>query len=951
MAQMPSIAGTAARRVLPSANYDVQGATPAAFGAGVGQAIAGLGEQVGDVDNAIQNFHRIKLAEENRLAEFDRQTQFVNFGAAQTEKLAEARRSLSGPAQGFTQGFTQGFDADAESFLSQVPERNRHEWQARMAQLRGQMSGAALGSEFAQRDAYYKTTIGDTLGKLQNGIMSSPDSYDAYLKQGDEIITSSGLAEQDKLENIKHWHAAAAMGAAQGDLQRDPIGAMQRLGGIDTKYSATPGTPGQYVSPTSAATGDVVNKIIGVESRNRPGAKNPNSTASGLGQFTDTTWLSLYKQKIGAGGKSDAQILALKTDGPLSRQMTGFLVEENKRVLAAKGLPQTDANVYALHFLGPTEGPQLIAAPAGQPVSEFLPQSFITANKTVLQGKTAGEVRDWAAKKMGGTAAPAATATTPFEQAFGTASAGQPGTVVQQTIGTGQVDPRYADLPLEARVSLISAAQRQVHQQEAQVAQAQQKAHGDWFNGLLNDLNEGKAGAADIENATKQGLLTDYDEIHKAQQILASKTKTDTDLSNFNAMLGDPNFAWNPYSDDQKKGVEAAVDAAVKTAGGPAAGGGLVAAQTAFTIWQRTGILAKAGGAALRGGLVSTDPQKIMASASIATNMLSRNPNAFAGVEGQGDIEKAAAAYTHYVNDLGYSGDEAAKKMAAAAQPEARRRFDADAPQREAFRKELVATDLTKTLGGNFATGSQRTAALQDYAELALEYYRGDQNPGAAQAYAKQQMSKLYGVANGRVMKFPPTKAYPPVFGSHDYIYGQAQADIQQFTGKRVDTKDIYLVPLPGRDAQSSPTAEAYRNGGKVPYQIFYSDRSSGQRVDYHIPGAAFTADPAAARVAETPQREAQFRYGAVQGLKPPTLAEVRSKNPQLPGENLFTYQQRLGSLQMRATEQLHATQRAAKPPAASANQDQISKWERSYPRNPGETDAAYAARNPYRPK
>lgn len=827
MAQLPTIASTSNRRLMPSADLKVDGATPAAFGGAIGAGLQQLGDAGAQAGAAVQQFQLVKQEEANRLAEFDRQTTFVAFGSDQATKLEQARRDLSGPAQDFTKSFMGGFDADAAAFLEKVPERDRHAWQARMQQLRAGMAGDALRAEFTQRDSYYKTTIGDTLGHLANGAMSNPDQLDGFRAQGEQIINASGLSAQDKLEYATRWKGSITVAAAQGDVMRDPEGALKRLGGLPRE--AVQGV----VSPTSS---DVASKIIGVESGGRANARSKTSSASGLGQFTDSTWLSLYKQKLGAGGLTDAQILAKKTDPELSRRMTNFLVDANKAVLGDKGLPATDANVYTLHFLGPEHGVDLIRAPADKPVESFLPREFITANKSVLAGKTAGQVREWAARKMGGNAAPPG-----------------PGQSSATPNEPPAVDPRYADLPVDAREQLIGAAQREIDRKQAVAARAEHEAHNAWLNQFMNDLNDGKAGQADIEAARKSGVLTDFDEINRAQTIVEQRNKQMGDLNTFNTLLATPGFTWNPFDERQTKAVEAAV----KNMGGTP--------QAAFDVWQRTGILADSGAVALRGSMISTNPQQVAAGAAIASNMLARNPNAFAGVKGGNEIEQNALLYGHLVNDLGFAPADAAARVAQQNTPEMRRKIEMGKPETQAFRTQILKTDVQGKLGSafgswfdlsrdpKFVSPEQRNVAAQDYADIAADHFARYGDAGAAEAFAMAQMKKLYGVVNGRLMKYPPTRSYPAVGGSQQYILDQAAADIKQVTGRAIDPSKVYLMPIP------TATAEAFRAGKPAPYSIHYLDEVNGQQVYRVLNGKAFFADPAAEARRVGTQRRAEY--------------------------------------------------------------------------------------------
>lgn len=149
--------------------------------------------------------------------------------------------------------------------------------------------------------------------------------------------------------------------------------------------------------------GSRVDKIVGAESGGSATAKNPNSSAEGAGQFIDSTWLATirkYRPDI-AAGKSAQDLLALKTDATLSREMTARYAEENTQFLANQGIQATDGNVYLAHFLGPRGAAQVIKADPSASVGSIVGDAVVSANP-FLKGMTAADVRAWADRKMGG---------------------------------------------------------------------------------------------------------------------------------------------------------------------------------------------------------------------------------------------------------------------------------------------------------------------------------------------------------------------------------------------------------------------------------------------------------------------------------------------------------------------------------------------------------------------
>lgn len=148
------------------------------------------------------------------------------------------------------------------------------------------------------------------------------------------------------------------------------------------------------------------NNITWVESEGKPDAKNPRSSALGLGQFVNRTWLEMIKRLKPelARDKSDAEILAMRTNPALSQEMTDAYAAENEARLRRAGVPVTPTSTYLMHFAGPGGGVKLLRADPSTPVESILDDHAIKANP-FLQGKTASWVIAWANKKMADAAA------------------------------------------------------------------------------------------------------------------------------------------------------------------------------------------------------------------------------------------------------------------------------------------------------------------------------------------------------------------------------------------------------------------------------------------------------------------------------------------------------------------------------------------------------------------
>jgi hypothetical protein len=137
--------------------------------------------------------------------------------------------------------------------------------------------------------------------------------------------------------------------------------------------------------------------------------KNPMSSARGVGQFIDSTFVDTYRKTFPsqAKGLTDARILAQRgtiIDGqtPIEVPMLNTFTRENKNALARANLEPTPGNTRLAHFLGAGGAIDVLKANPNTPVESLVSQDAIQANPTVLRGKTAGQVAAWANKQMEG---------------------------------------------------------------------------------------------------------------------------------------------------------------------------------------------------------------------------------------------------------------------------------------------------------------------------------------------------------------------------------------------------------------------------------------------------------------------------------------------------------------------------------------------------------------------
>lgn len=250
----------------------------------------------------------------------------------------------------------------------------------------------------------------------------------AYNTLGSNTQISQNKADAGSLDNqlasatLGSNTEIAANKAKGGDLanqfasQEDPlkITSLRQQLGLDPSptldrqralYNSIIGQPGAPAPPGGAAANDgsVTGSIISSESGGDPNAKNSRSSASGAGQFIDGTWLDVLKRNRPdlAQGKSDAELLALKNNGPLSAQMTTAYANENATALSQAGLPASPTNIYLAHGFGAAGATKILQSDPNTPMESLVTPDVMTANPQ-YRGKTAGQVVQMFAGKMSG---------------------------------------------------------------------------------------------------------------------------------------------------------------------------------------------------------------------------------------------------------------------------------------------------------------------------------------------------------------------------------------------------------------------------------------------------------------------------------------------------------------------------------------------------------------------
>ncbi len=250
----------------------------------------------------------------------------------------------------------------------------------------------------------------DQVGGSFRGIKFDIDAFTKAFDAVQNVIPS--VAKQ--LENLKvitdlnknSW-VAFTQAVASGDFDR-----IRNVLDTTSRAQIAAKNTADRAFETSLPQGGldaIIERIIWAESKGDPNARPRNrdgsfaSSAVGIGQFTEETWLGLFDKVFPAlADISDSVKLGYRTNEDMSRQMLNALTQQNQAALVNKGITPDATNTYLAHFLGAGGAIKMILANPNELAAAVAGPKATAANQSVLgNGRTVQDVLDWASRKMG----------------------------------------------------------------------------------------------------------------------------------------------------------------------------------------------------------------------------------------------------------------------------------------------------------------------------------------------------------------------------------------------------------------------------------------------------------------------------------------------------------------------------------------------------------------------
>lgn len=750
---------------------------------GLGRGIESLGASLADIG---AQFKKDEVA-----------TDLVGADGQATKELHDLERTFDadGDYGTFGQRAEQGANAIRDKYAQRIRDpRARQAWVADFGK-------SAEASRNRIADLGERRVREGRLVEAKTGLQG----YQALIADNTMAEADRGKARATAEASIATLQQEGLLSPSEADKWREDV-----ITGGDFLYGQR-----QIESQGSAALGggDIVSKIIGVESGGNPNAKNPNSSATGLGQFIASTWMQTVKEHRPdlLEGRTTKEVLDLRKNGDLSREMTGYLVEDNAKFLRNQGVVPTNGDLYLAHFLGPRGASQIMKADPGASVASVVGQDVVSAN-SFLKGMNAADVRAWAEKKMGG--------------------AGRPEWYTSQ--------PADKQLQLE---KIAAARDSEVATAEA----AQRKA----VSTQANDDYRLRIAVSD-PTLTQQQILSDS-RLDTGQQatLLNSYNQANEANAGAEALLGaiasGQTVSINAFDAEQAKVAEKAYGRMVSSLGEDQRQAGTE------SFIRSTGYIPKAVEAEVRAGASSTDPQVVAGAMQQASALSRLTPSNFASMPGSDVIGKKLDLYKTYTDTMGLTPAEAGAKIVAADDPEQIRKRDAilkSEPVKKLL-KELDASDVAAIFDkGAFSSApdvegiatpeeirvgvnpQSEAAIVADYRRImedALFDANGDQ--AAAQDIAKRRFSNVYGttdlspLSSNIVVRYPPEKAYAALpDGSHEYIRTQL---VEALKGEGIEADGYFLQG-------DTETEDDIRAGRPARYQVYYEKDGKFER--FNVP-------------------------------------------------------------------------------------------------------------------
>jgi hypothetical protein len=650
------------------------GGTPEAFGARLGESLAGFASKTIALGNFVQE-------QEDRKSRFDALRRFSDFQTQQSLLFTEAQRLSQPGTSVFFQSVGENYTRAEADFLASLPEDLREEFRVRTSEFGGRLSLSAMEHQYQQNDTFYKQGIQDAVdsARIELGQDGSKENLERYRSMVDETIEQSGLSTTEKeAVRRKAYQGLEAVAYRSAQIER------------------------------------------------------------------------LRDEASGIGTGADQAATMLQELSGMSEEQAAAAVVEAQTVLATQ-LPRDVLDSLPARVSG-----VLLAAAAR---NGGLSPEMVAAASEGDMGKLEDVLRNSGLETEGD--------------------------LISNPEAGIDNDESFSNLPYEDRLALLEDAKREVAAEITEVQAAAKAQNESLVNALYVGLMEGSAGQADIDGLREAGILTDYDNIVKAQKILDDRT-AEIKLAQLGQQMMEGKVTFAPGNEDHMKVLNAMIGeqgvAAIDSMDSE------YAANTFIPIVRQSSMVPSDTRDLISGMIRSQDSEKMYWALDLMGQIERENPKAFLGFT---EADRKSLALWQDRRSF-YSEEEMAKIIRGPQDPAERNsramlrdegeKLFAQSGELQNFNPVTLFTGAPGWFFGvpNGVNAPALWAEQQlnrEFQTLFLDAYESTGNVEASKRIAQKELLEVWGptqVGEDNVLvKWPPEKVYPTVAQSHDWLERQ----------------------------------------------------------------------------------------------------------------------------------------------------------------------------------
>lgn len=386
-----------------------------------GEAAAGLQAYARESSSVFQVIAKGRVAEElaTLRAEADKLKSSIGdsidveaFGGARAFRSSAIFKTLQTEIAGLQKTIVDG-EPDIRGFRERISEIARSDPTNRALQeLSSKLLAASEGGMKAETALKQTKAVISGLGDIAAGQAGGFDKLTKSIRELSEIAVPALSDTEKAMAAYQSAVSGATTREQKDDAYRAFQDAQQRIRDQNPTVTNSDGRTVAVPTPSSRPNIELdglgesvkkvkdsfdgldgtvdryVDQIVKAESAGNANAKNPNSSATGLGQFIEGTWLDLFKKNFPDRAKnmSDATILALRTDADISRDLIRAYARDNAEILRQAGVSVNEAALHLAHFLGPQGAVAVLQAKSGTLASSVLTRQAVASNPTILGG-------------------------------------------------------------------------------------------------------------------------------------------------------------------------------------------------------------------------------------------------------------------------------------------------------------------------------------------------------------------------------------------------------------------------------------------------------------------------------------------------------------------------------------------------------------------------------------